>query len=35
MMTLGVEVLYHNAISFKGLEIHTYSLLANQKYARC
>jgi hypothetical protein len=41
-MTLGVEnfldlflKLYHNAMPSKGLEIHTYRLLASQKYARC
>jgi hypothetical protein len=27
--------LYHNAMPYKGLEIHTYSLLASQEYARC
>jgi hypothetical protein len=27
--------LYHKAIPSKGLEIHTYRLLANQEYARC
>jgi hypothetical protein len=41
-MTLGVEeisdlflTLYHNVMSFKGLGIHTYRLLASQEYARC
>jgi hypothetical protein len=39
-MTLGVGqfsdlflTLYHNVIPFKGLEIHTYRLLASQEYA--
>jgi hypothetical protein len=27
--------LYYNVIPFKGLEIHTYRLLASQEYARC
>jgi hypothetical protein len=27
--------LYHNAIPSKGLEIHTYRLLASQGYASC
>jgi hypothetical protein len=41
-MTLGVEeffglflTLYHNVMSSKWLEIHTYRLLASQEYARC
>jgi hypothetical protein len=41
-MALGVGkkfslflTLYHNVMSFKGLEIHTYRLLASQEYARC
>jgi hypothetical protein len=27
--------LYHNVMPSKGLEIHTYKLLASQEYARC
>jgi hypothetical protein len=27
--------LYHNVMPSKGLEIHTYRLLASQEYARC
>jgi hypothetical protein len=27
--------LYHNVVPPKGLEIHTYRLLASQEYARC
>jgi hypothetical protein len=27
--------LYHNVMPSNGLEIHTYRLLASQKYARC
>jgi transposase InsO family protein len=31
----AVVMAYHNAMPSKGLQIHTYRLLASQEYARC